>query len=160
VKRLEVGRVVKPHGLSGEVVVVFVSNRPERIAVGATFEIDPADRSGSPPAPLEIVAIRPFNRSHLVRFAGVEGREAAEALRGGVLTAEALEDPDALFVHDLIGSEVFDASGMSKGTVTAVEANPVSDLLVIDERVYLPMRFVLEATPGRVVVDAPDGIFE
>lgn len=159
-RRLEVGRVVKPHGLTGEVVVKFTSNRPERTSVGATFEIEPAEGSGSAPSSLEIVAIRPFNRAHLVRFASVEGREAAEALRGAVLTAEGIEDPEALFVHDLIGAEVFDTSGNKKGTVTGVEANPASDLLVVDERAYLPMRFVVEAVAGRVVVDAPEGIFE
>ncbi len=158
--RLEVGRVVKPHGLSGEVVVKFTSNRPERTCVGATFEVLVADQRASEPRTLEVNSIRPFNRVHLVRFLGVEGLQAAEALRGAVLTAEALEDPDALFVHDLIGCEVFDLSGARKGKVTGLEANPASDLLVIDERAYLPLRFVVETAPGRVVVDAPAGIFE
>jgi 16S rRNA processing protein RimM len=160
VARLEIGRVVKPHGLSGEVVVKFTSNRPERTVVGATFEVAPGDQSAPIPSSLQITSIREFNRAHLVRFSGVEGVEAAESLRGVVLTAEALEDPDVFFVHDLIGCEVFDVSGTRKGRVTGVEANPASDLLVIDERTYLPMRFVVEAATGRVVVDAPDGIFE
>jgi 16S rRNA processing protein RimM len=160
VKRLEVGRIVKPHGLSGEVVVQFVSNRPERVAVGATFGIDLAGLPHSLSRLLEVVAIRPFNRAHLVRFAGVESHDAAEVLRGAVLTAEAIDDPDALFVHDLIGSAVFDAAGTRKGTVTAIEANPASDLLVVDERAFVPMGFIVETTPGRIVVDAPEGIFE
>jgi 16S rRNA processing protein RimM len=158
VTRLEVGRVVKPHGLSGEVVVKFTSNRPERTVVGATFEV--AGAAATAPPSLEIASIRPFDAAHLVRFAGVEGRDAAEALRDAVLIAEAIEDPEALFVHDLIGCEVFDRSGARKGTVTGIEANPVSDLLVIDERAYLPLRFVVETAPGRVVVEAPEGIFE
>ncbi|MGB9111904.1 MAG: ribosome maturation factor RimM [Acidimicrobiales bacterium] len=158
--RLEVGRVVKPHGLSGEVVVKFTSNRPERTWVGARYEVVVADRGASVPRTLEVASIRPFNRLHLVRFLGVEGLEAAEALRGAMLTAEALEDPEALFVHHLIGCEVFDLSGAMKGKVTGIEANPASDLLVVDERAYLPVRFVVETSPGRVVVDAPEGIFE
>ena len=34
---LEVGRIVKPHGLRGEVVVELVTNRDERLAVGAVL---------------------------------------------------------------------------------------------------------------------------
>lgn len=159
-ERLQVGRVVKPHGLSGEVVVKFTSNRPERASIGATFAVVFADGRESLFDSLEIASVREFNRVHLVRFAGIEELEDAEALRGAVLLAEALEDPDALFVHDLIGAEVFDPSGTKKGTVTGVEANPASDLLVVDERTYVPLRFVVETARGRVVVDAPEGIFE
>ena len=35
--RLEVGRIVKAHGIRGEVVVEAVSNRPERFAAGAVL---------------------------------------------------------------------------------------------------------------------------
>ncbi len=44
--------------------------------------------------------------------------------------------------------------------MTGVEANPASDLLVIDERTYVPMRFVVQTARGRVVVDVPEGVFE
>ncbi len=114
-ERLEVGHVVKPHGLSGEVVVKFTSNRPERASIGATFSVVFADRRETLLDSLEITSVREFNRVHLVRFAGIEGFEDAQALRGAVLMAEALEDPEALFVHDLIGAEVFDPSGTKRG---------------------------------------------
>ena len=44
-----------------------------------------------------------------MRFAGVVGRDAAEALRGTVLSAPPLDDPEALWVHELIGARVVDA---------------------------------------------------
>ena len=46
-----------------------------------------------------------------------------------------------------------------RGTVTAVEANPASDLLVVDGSHLVPVRFVVSHSPGRVVVDVPEGIF-
>jgi 16S rRNA processing protein RimM len=154
---LEVGRVVKPHGLAGEVVVVFVSNRPERLAVGSRLTVSPA---GSETAgELVIAAVRPHQGCHLVTFDGITDREAAERLRGAALLAEPLEDPAALFVHELIGAEVVDAGGVTRGKVTAVEANPASDLLVVDGRYLVPARFVVAATPERIVVDVPEGIF-
>lgn len=35
--RLEVGRIVRPHGLAGQVVVELVTNRLERVAPGASL---------------------------------------------------------------------------------------------------------------------------
>jgi len=175
---LEVGQVVKPHGLQGEVVVHLVTNRLERLAPGSRLACRPSQRgprargegapggprpaapAAPPPAELEVVAARPHGRTYLVRFAGVDDIDAAEALRAIVLFAEPIEDPSALFVHDLIGAEVLDAAGTSHGRVTGVEANPASDLLVVEGRWYVPLRFVVEHTAGRVVVEVPEGIFE
>jgi 16S rRNA processing protein RimM len=152
---LEVGRVVRPHGLRGEVVVSLLSNRPERLATGS--ELVAGLR---PPRRLEVVASRPHRGRHLVRFAGVERVEEAEELRGAPLLAEPLEDPDAWFAHELIGLEVIDTGGVLRGRVVALEANPASDLLVVDERYYVPLRFVVERRDGALVVGAPDGLFE
>ena len=104
--------------------------------------------------------MRPHLGGQLVAFEGVGDRDAAERLRGVILCAEPLADAGALFVHELIGAEVVDAGGVSRGTVTSVEANPASDLLVVDGRHLVPVRFVVDASPGRIVVDAPAGIFE
>jgi 16S rRNA processing protein RimM len=155
---LEIGRVVKPHGLTGEVVVVFVSNRPERLQPGSRVSIVPTG-SGGAPAQLTVASVRPHRTCHLVCFEGVTDRDAAERLRGARLAAEPLEDPAALFVHELIGADVVDADGVEHGKVTAVEANPASDLLVVDGVHLVPVRFVVEASPGRIVVDVPEGIF-
>jgi len=181
---LEVGQVVKPHGLRGEVIVHLVTNRLERLAPGSRLACSPPEARGGraradieavpgearprtrasgaapPPAELEVVAAKPHGRTYLVRFAGVDDIDAAEALRGTVLLAEPIEDPSALFVHDLIGADVVDAAGGSHGRVTGVEANPASDLLVVEGRWYVPLRFVVEHRAGRVVVDVPEGIFE
>lgn len=156
---LEVGHVVKPHGLRGEVVVRFVSNRPERLQPGATMHLGQSGTDVADDA-LEVVSIRPQRDCFLVVFSGVADRDAAESLRGARLFAESIDDDDAMFVHDLVGSEVFDTNGERKGRVTAVEANPASDLLVVDGRAYVPARFVISHTPGRVEIDAPEGLFE
>ena len=98
----------------------------------------------------------------MVCFEGVKTREAAEALAGATLRAEPLAGADAegLWVHELIGAEVVGAAGDSHGTVTAVEANPASDLLVLDSGALVPLRFVVAAEPGKLTVDVPDGLFE
>jgi 16S rRNA processing protein RimM len=155
-KLLEIGHVVKPHGLAGETVVALVSNVPDRLRAGARLTAG----TGSAERELVVTASRPFQHRYLVRFQGVGSREAAEALRGVALLAEPLDDPSSLFVHELIGAEVFDLAGDSHGRVAAVQANPASDLLVGEEGWLVPLRFVVESAAGRIVVDGPAGIFD
>ncbi len=152
---LEVGKIVRPHGLRGEVVVSLVTNRLERLAPGSRLV------GSRPPAPafsLEVLSSRPHQGRFLVTFAGVVGPDAAESLRDVLLQAESSSDPEALFVHELIGCELVDQHGTSHGPVRAIEANPASDLLVVDDG-YVPIRFVTEHAEGRVLVEVPDGLF-
>lgn len=149
---LEVGRVGRPHGLKGEVMVHLVTDRTERVAPGTVLD---SDRG-----PLTIERSSPHQNGFIVVFADVRTREQAEALRGTVLRAEPLEDPDALWVHDLVGAEVLDQEGRSHGPVVAVEANPASDLLVLEGGGLVPLRFVTSTEPGRVRVDIPAGLLD
>jgi 16S rRNA processing protein RimM len=112
---------------------------------------------------LVILASRPHQHRFIVTFDGVYGREGAEAISGVVLLAERLADadPDALWVHDLIGSEVVEADGTERGIVTAVQDNPASDLLVLASGALVPLRFVTgRDDSGRIVVEVPVGLFE
>ena len=149
---LEVGRVDKPHGVRGEVIVSLVTNRAERLA--------PRSVLTTPGGSLEVVASSPHQGRWIVQFAGVAGREAAEALRGTVLSAPPLDDPEELWVHELVGHQVVGRDGRAHGSVVAVEANPASDLLVLESGGLVPLRFVLahDRAAGRVVIDPPEGL--
>jgi 16S rRNA processing protein RimM len=164
---LEVGRIVRAHGIRGEVVVEAVSNRPGRFAAGS--ELVAGDehlvvRRSSPhggPAP----AGRPTLARWIVAFEGIEDRNRAETLRGTVLLGPPVEDAgpdgdDEFWVHELVGAVVTDPSGTMLGRVAAVEANPASDLLVLEDGALVPMVFVVEAGGGRVVIDPPAGLLE
>jgi 16S rRNA processing protein RimM len=156
---LEIGRVIKAHGLRGEVVVELVTNRHERVAAGTTLLTDTG--------PLRILRSSSFASGRgphsdrwIVAFEGVGDRSAAEALRGRELRAEPLSDPDALWVHELIGTTVIDVHGAVLGVVASVEANPASDLLVLDGGGLVPLRFVVEHRTGVLVVDIPAGLLD
>lgn len=157
---LQVGLVARAHGLGGEVVVDLSSDRVERVAPGSVLVVRPSRGTEATERTLTVVASRPFQRRWLVRFADVTTREQAEAVHGAALFATAIEDDDALFVHELIGTVLVDQHGIERGRVTAVEANPASDLLVVDDRYYVPARFVISTTPDTVHVDVPDGLFD
>ena len=94
---LEVGRISKPHGLGGEVVVDLVTNRTERLDPGTVL---------TTPTGLQLVveSSQPFVKRWIVSFQGVSDREAADRLRGKILLAEPVDDPDALWVDELVGS--------------------------------------------------------
>lgn len=158
---LEVGRVLRPHGVKGEVVVELVTNRPERVAPGSVlFAGQEGDRLEVGRARRLPGEGRPGRQRWLVSFAGSATREAAERLRGEVLVAPAIEDPSAMWVHDLIGASVETVDGQPLGVVEAVEANPASDLLVLGGGQLIPLRFVVERGSHRLTVNLPTGLLE
>src|SRR6476619_2674093 len=72
----------------------------------------------------------------VLRFEGVEDRDAAEALRGTALSvpAEALpevDDPDEFYDHQLVGLAVRHADGRALGEVIDVWHPPASPVLVV-----------------------------
>jgi len=149
---LEVGRIIKPHGIRGEVIVDLVTNRPERLDAGSVLSTDAGD--------LEVLRSTPHQHRWIVAFADVNDRNRAEELRGTVLRAEALEDEDdTLWVHELVGALVYDVNGLLYGRVREVEANPASDLLVLPQGL-VPLTFVVDQSPGRVIIDPPEGLIE
>lgn len=152
--RLEVGRIVKAHGIRGEVIVELISNRPDlRLAPGSVLA---SDRG-----PLEVLASTAHQTRWIVAFRGIHDRNAAETYRNTTLSAEPVEgDDDTLWVHELIGAEVYDLDGRSYGPVEAVEANPASDLLVLSGERLVPLVFVRSRLPGRVVIDPPPGLLD
>jgi len=152
---LKVGRVDKAHGLRGEVVVSLTTNREERVAPGARLYLDPDGARE-----LVVLTAIPFTHRWIVAFDGVFDRDASEAIAHRDLFAEPLDDPDALWVHELVGKRVVDQHGIDRGAITSVEANPASDLLVLASGALVPMRFVTTTTEDAVSVDVPDGLFD
>lgn len=144
--------MARAHGMRGEVIVALVTDRLERLAAGSVLH---SDRG-----PLEVVGATPHQGRHIVSFAGVGSRTEAEALRGLVLSAAPLDDDDVFWVHQLVGRPVVAVDGTVHGTVVAVQANPASDLLVLDGGGLVPLRFVVDRRDGQVVIDPPAGLLE
>jgi 16S rRNA processing protein RimM len=134
-------------------VVVLVTDRLERLAPGTVLDADGRT--------LEVLASRPHQRNFIVSFDGVSDRPAAEALQGSTLRAAAIDDPDELWVHQLIGAPVVTVDGAEVGVVDSIEANPASDILVLDNGALVPAAFVVEQRDdATVVIDPPEGLFD
>src|SRR5688500_12592557 len=94
-ERVAVGRVLRPHGVRGEVMVEVLSDVPGRLAPGrrlrASWEGKPARLSRE----VLVETYRPHKSGALVRFAGAEDRDQAEELRDALLEVDRSEVPDA-----------------------------------------------------------------
>lgn len=152
--RLQIGRIDKAHGIRGEVIVTLLTNRTERVAPGSILFSDDGQR-------LEVLESRPHQHRFLVLFDGYTTRNQAEELRATDLSAEPIEDPDELWVHELLGSIVVDLDHAELGTIAAVESNPASDLIVLDDEGIIPLTFFVERLDdGTIVVDPPPGLLD
>ena len=152
---LEVGRIDRAHGVKGEVIVNLVTDRLERLSSGSRLQ--------TPQGDLTVVKSRPHQHRHLVYFEEIKSREIAENWRGTKLFAEPITDPEdeTLWVHDLVGAEVLDQHGVSHGLVVAVVSNPASDLLELENGDLVPLTFVVDIEPQRLIsVKAPEGLFK
>lgn len=150
---LDVGRIVKAHGLKGHVLVDLWSDRTERLAEGAILETERGE--------LRVVSGAAHQDRFLVRFDRIDSRDEAEKWRGVVLSAPRLDDEDALWIDQLFGARVVDQHGIERGRVVEVEANPASDLLVLETGALVPLAFVVRVEANELVeIDVPDGLFE
>lgn len=163
-----VGKVGKAHGIRGDAFVEPWTDAPdERFSPGARLSTQPADRG-----PLTVESARQHSGKLVVHFAGVDDRNAIEALRGTVLLVPAsarppIEDPDEFYDTDLIGLSVRTVAGQELGPVTDVLHSPAGSLLAIDvsgREVLVPFRteFVptVDLAAGIAEVDPPDGLLE
>lgn len=124
-----IGRVVKAHGLRGEVVVDPTSDVPGRYDPGVRVTVDGVDRT--------IAGSRAHQGRLLVVFEGITDRGDAEGLRGATLTAPPVDltDSDTYYVHELVGMAVVDEDGTWLGDVVDVLEVPSAaayDLLEVD----------------------------
>lgn len=152
---LEVGRIVRVHGLRGELVVDLTTNVDGRLAAGTSIFTDPAGTTS-----LEIVASRPHQHRWLIQVDGISDRSQAEALGRPTLYAEPVDDPDAIWVHELFGKHVIDSEGIERGVITDVLDNPASELLVLDTGHLVPLDFLRSFDDVSVVVEVPDGLWD
>ncbi len=147
------------HGIKGEVrVKTYTSDPLDLGSYGLLY-----DTSGKS---YEILSIRPSKTVVVVRFAGVEDRNAAEALNGKELYVDHAQlpqdlDEDEFYYTDLIGLAVRDSAGVSYGKVSAVFNFGGGDVLEIKESGKKPVMipFTLTSVPeilmeeGAILID-------
>ena len=170
--RLLVGRITRPHGIRGDVKVQPETDDPARLTGVETLHVGATPEATRP---MRVEAVRTMTTKQgltaLVRFVGVSTPEAADALRGLSLYADASElpplDADEYFLHDLVGLAVEDTDGLPLGRAVEVAEMPGHPVLTVEtasgERVMVPAvpAFLTEidVAGGRIVIATIDGLF-
>ena len=158
------GVVIGAQGLKGEVKVKTFTEAPENLAAYGPLHT----REGRK---LEIAVLRDGNGCAIVRFDGVNTREAAESLKGAELYVSRATLPgtgELEFYHaDLLGLRAEDAVGRGIGKVIAIHNFGAGDVIEIardDENGTVLMPFTREIVPtvdvaqGRIVIAAPEEV--
>jgi 16S rRNA processing protein RimM len=168
---LTVGRVVKAHGVTGEIVVEIRTDDPEvRFARGAVLRAKASDHRERK---CIVAAVRPHGSRLLLRLAGVADRDAADALRGSLFVIDSddlppIDEPDTYYDHQLEGLLVRTTDGRDIGTVAEVLHTAAGELLAVNRadagELLVPFVSAIVTSvslDSRIVeIDPPDGLLE
>jgi len=150
---LEVGYIRRAHGLRGDVFVQLLSDSDARVAPGSEMFAD-GER-------LVVESSRMAGSGRrVVKFAQIVDRTAAEKYANRALRGRPIDDPDALWVHEMIGRRVVETDGTDHGVCVSVLANPAADLLELDSGALVPSNFVVSIDDDTITVDTPEGLFD
>jgi 16S rRNA processing protein RimM len=171
---LVVGRVVKAHGITGEVVVEVRTDDPAaRFAPGAALRAKHS-RRGGPERGYVVADAREHGGRLLVRLAGVDDRDAADALRGNVFVVDsddlpAIDEVDTYYDHQLEGLHVRTTAGHDVGVIGEVLHTAGGELLAVkrsDDGTEALVPFVSAIVTSvslddRIVeIDPPEGLLD
>ncbi len=166
-ERVVVGRVLRPVGVRGEVVVQVLSDVPERLASGSTVA---GTREGRPPIPLTVETSREHKSGAVIRFAEYGDRDRAEELRDLLLEVDRSEVPAApdgtYYWYQLLGCRC-EVGGEDLGEVIDLLEDGGGLLLVVsDGEREVPIPFVqsflknVDVERGRIELELPEGLLE
>ena len=142
-ERFVIGRLGRPHGLDGFLGIYVDEEDTVSLQPGSTVYLE--DR------PHVVRAVRRADRGFQVAFEGVGSREAAEEIRGSVVSIDERRPlgEGEFWPEDLIGLSVFDETGAPVGFVDRVVFGPGQDRLVIatNDGARFEVPFVDELVP-------------
>jgi 16S rRNA processing protein RimM len=160
---VRLGTVVRAVGLDGKIGVAGTEGALARMTRVALR------KAGQAETERKVLSAGPQGRIWWLRLEGVEGRTAAEALRGTEVWGrrEEMGDPGEgrHFWADLEGLPVVSITGVELGKVAELFVTGGVDVLVVrgsggERLVPLAPWVTVDREQGRVVVDAPPGLLD
>jgi 16S rRNA processing protein RimM len=169
--RVIVGRIGRPHGIRGEVIVGVRTDEPDlRFTVGASLDAGPTADGDT--QVLRVAAKRWHSGQLLIAFAGIGDRTAAGELTGSWLSVDSSQlpqtaDPEEFRDYELIGLSVRTPAGEAVGVVTdvlhhgqdllVVQGAPGQEHLVPFVKAIVPE---VDVAAGVLVIDPPAGLLD
>lgn len=162
-----IGRVVKSHGIRGEVVVELTTDEPEiRFALGEILH----GKQGKKEHELTIKSTRMHQGRMLIKFEEIPDRTQADSLRGTKFWAAPLENDEGeegFYDHELEGLKIIH-NGEEVGVVTGVMHGPAGEILevALNDKKEALIPFVHAIVPevdlgaGTATITPPEGLLD
>ncbi len=164
--RIELGRLLRPVGIRGEVKLLPSPDFwPAALDSGRLLLVSAAQER-----PVQVTASRPVGECMVLKLAGLEDRNGAEALRDAELWLAGEPDvelPEEPRAWQLAGMRVLLAGGGELGAVVRLAPMPGQALLqvkggakVYDIPFVAPILCGIDWEAGTITIDPPDGLLE
>ena len=160
---VEVGRIVAPWGTRGELKVTPFTDNPRRFSPDSTVTLGGRNA--------RVVRSRKTDKHLIVKLEGIDDRNAAEALRGELLTirpgqAPTLDRERTYYYFQVIGMEVYDEGGDRLGEVAEILRTGGNDVYTVrdgcGQEVLVPaiadVVLDVDTERGRMTVRLLDGL--
>jgi 16S rRNA processing protein RimM len=168
---LAIGKLRRPHGVRGELLMEVLTDFPERIRLGGLYYI------GEQRLPLKLRGRRSAGQAGmslamLVTFDGYDTPEAAGELRNLLVYVKTSDRPPLpegeYYHHQLVGKQVVSEDGLVLGTLTEILETGANDVAVVQPsngpEILLPLiesvLLGVDEARGEVRVHLLDGLMD
>lgn len=164
---IEIGLIVKPHGLRGEVCVNYFADSPFLLKGSVWLQ-----KGKSKPVEHKVVSSRPHKGQELLTLESCRDRNCAEELRNVKVLVPDADLPELteeeVYLHQLEGMNVMLENGTLVGRITAFQFNLGAEVWVITtedkKEVLFPAteEFVsdIDIENATVIIAPPPGLLE
>lgn len=126
---LATGRIRRPHGVHGEMVVELYTDFPERLKPPAMVFVGPGRQ------PMEVIASRHHNEGLLILFKGIDSPETAGHYRNQIIYSSTAIlqklNKGQYYHHQLIGLQVHSDQGEQLGVLTEIIETGANDVYIV-----------------------------
>ena len=130
---LAIGKLRRPHGIKGEILMDVLTDFPERIHLEKKLYV------GNDHQVIELKSMRWADKSMIVSFEGYPDRETVGVLRNQIVFIPASDLPllpdGEFYHHQLIGKEVVTDDGRSLGKLTQIIETGANDVGIVQPEI-------------------------
>lgn len=124
---IRIGRIIKPHGLRGEMKVIPLTGDKKRFELLESVKLRGAD--------YKIESIKYQTKYIILKFRGIDSIETAETYRNEYIEIERIEsyqpDEGKYFYYQLEGLKVKTVEGRLLGEIVEIMQLPANDVYVV-----------------------------
>lgn len=133
-QHMKLGKIVRPHGVRGELCMEIYTAYPERIPALETVYLN-SERALAAPKAYTLQAARFHRGVVLLTLEGIEDRGQADSLRGQIVTVSLSEGAPLaegeFYAYQLLGISVYTEAGEYLGKLTDIIETGANDVYLL-----------------------------